>query len=375
MQGPPSIKSEDYRELLEKLAALRLPPLKGKRFLNVNCGDGFFCGYAAFSDAALVVGIDGSEGAITLAKANFPGCTFLHDSREELPEQDFDVILLTSAAYHTKGLGALIHRLMGKLAADGSLIIEIAIVDAKENFVKVREGDTDFILPSWNPIKIFLDRYAWKSIGHRAFLREREIAQHIIHVRSMKPYAFLLLEPPASGKSTLQRVAFKKTGVRLVSGDQALLDIFHGNISASRRLEELVKNHFISTSIAKLTKIIFTDGLGEELIDTWCEQAGFNHFVLDSYLHKKFHPQLQNHLKAKGYVPVTINWSLNPDIPLPKQAIAATEMYRVHLQETLKIDDPAKLPAIEYRSAMGPDSSTGNSIFSRVRKAIVGSKK
>lgn len=370
MHGPPSIKNENYRQLLEQLAALRLPPLKGRRFLNISCGDGFFCGYAAFSGAAQIIGLDSSESALDLAKANFPGCDFRHGLSESLPDQDFDVILFASASYHPRGVGMLIHQLMGKLASGGTLVIEIGIVDSKENFERVRDGKTEFILPSWNMIKNILDRYAWKSIGHRTFLPEKQIAQHVFHVCNMKPYAFLLLEPPASGKSTIQRVAFKKPGVLLVSGDQVLLNIFNGITSTSPQLEALVRDHFISTSIAKLTKIIFATGLGPDLIRTWCEQAGQRHFVLDSYLHKKFHQQLQNQLKNLGYIPVNINWSLDSGIPLPKHATAATENYRAHLLETLSIDDPEKLPVLKHQSLNASDNDNRVRLFSKIKKVI-----
>lgn len=370
MQGPPSIKNADYKALLEQLAVLRLPPLKGKRFLNINCHDGFFCGYAAFSGAVEVVGIDKRKSAIELAKTNFPKCEFHHGSGETLAEGLFDVILLSSDSYHTCGVGVLIHHFMKKLAIDGTLVIEIALIESKEEFVKVKTGGSEFTFLSWKRVNTILNRYAWKSIGHRDFLPEARIEQYVIHIRNMKPYAFLLLESPASGKSTLQRVAFKKPDVQLVSGDQVLLDIFNDKLDTSSELKGLVKQHFISTSIAKLTKIIFANGLGPDLIRTWCKQAGHLHFVLDSYLHKKFHKQLQSQLKSMGYVPVTVNWSMDTDIPLPKHAFAAMESYRDHLREALSIVDPEKLPMPDYRSRNASDTDPNDSLFSRVKKAI-----
>lgn len=371
MHGPPSLRNENYRELLEQLAALRLPPLEGKRFLDIACGDGFFCGYAAFNGAAQVIGIAGSETELELAKRNFPACDFRLGSWEALPDHGFDVILLASASYHTRGFGVLIQQVMEKLAVDGTLVVEIGIVDSRENVVKVRDAAADLFLLSWNTVRTVFDRYAWKSIGHRAFLPEQQIEQYVIHVRNMKPYVFLLLEPPASGKSTIQRVIFNKTGFRIVSGDQVLSDIFNGNISSSPELEDLVRRHFVSTSIAKLTKIIFAHGRGPDLIQTWCEQAKNRHFVLDSFLHKKFHPQLHTHLRAMGYVPVAVNWSMDSSLPLPKQAVAAAESYRTHLQKVFNIADPEKLPVLESRRQWPAGEDAKGRFFARLKKAIV----
>lgn len=43
---------------LEKLKARRLPPLTGKRLLDVGGNEGFFCGYALFDGAYRVMRVD-----------------------------------------------------------------------------------------------------------------------------------------------------------------------------------------------------------------------------------------------------------------------------------------------------------------------------
>jgi hypothetical protein len=48
-QSFPGVKGAS--ESLAKLRALRLPSLQGKRFLDVGCNEGFFCGYARFDGA------------------------------------------------------------------------------------------------------------------------------------------------------------------------------------------------------------------------------------------------------------------------------------------------------------------------------------
>ena len=74
---------------LDKLKRLSLPELQGKRFLDVGCNEGFFCGFAAFAGAAHSVGIDRSRGFIDRARQRFPSCEFHARGWDDLPEGDF----------------------------------------------------------------------------------------------------------------------------------------------------------------------------------------------------------------------------------------------------------------------------------------------
>src|SRR5688500_18131793 len=93
---------------LEKLKALRLPSLHGKRFLDVGCNEGFFCGYARFDGAVRAVGVDHSAGFIARARRRYPDCEFFQQGWEHLPEGPFDVILLASALHYADDQPALV---------------------------------------------------------------------------------------------------------------------------------------------------------------------------------------------------------------------------------------------------------------------------
>ena len=62
---------------LDKLKLLHLPAMAGKRFLDVGCNEGFFCGYAAYLGALRSVGLDQSALFIERARAHFPRCEFI----------------------------------------------------------------------------------------------------------------------------------------------------------------------------------------------------------------------------------------------------------------------------------------------------------
>lgn len=121
----------------EKLEALRFPDLAGKRFLDVGCNEGYFCGYASFSGATESVGLDQSKVAIRKAQKRFPQCAFHNQSWDRLPEGSFDVILLASALHYAEDQEALVHQLMSKLTPNGLLILEVGIAQGgKANFCK-----------------------------------------------------------------------------------------------------------------------------------------------------------------------------------------------------------------------------------------------
>ncbi len=97
----------------EKLKALRLPDLVGKRFLDVGCNEGFFCGYAKFAGATEAIGLDQSNMFIERAKRRFGNVRFLQQSWDALPDGEFDCVLLASALHYAEDQPDLIARLMG----------------------------------------------------------------------------------------------------------------------------------------------------------------------------------------------------------------------------------------------------------------------
>ena len=146
-QSFPGVKGSS--ESMEKLKALLLPSLKGKKFIDLGCNEGFFCGYALFAGAAEITGIDRSEAAIGLARSRFPECRFLAQSWEQLPDEKYDVILLLSALHYAEDQEALIHRLMKALNSGGILVLELGVLSsAKSEWVKVKRSIDERLFPT-----------------------------------------------------------------------------------------------------------------------------------------------------------------------------------------------------------------------------------
>ena len=118
---------------LDKLKALSLPSLAGRRFLDVGCNEGFFCGFASHAGAARVVGLDASAGFIERARARFPRCEFIARSWDELPEGPFDVVLLASALHYAEDQPTLIHSLASRLSLDGDTPISSTSTPSSES--------------------------------------------------------------------------------------------------------------------------------------------------------------------------------------------------------------------------------------------------
>jgi trans-aconitate methyltransferase len=141
-QSFPGVKGSS--ESLEKLKALRLPSLKGKKFIDLGCNEGYFCGYALFAGAAEITGIDRSAAAIGLARSRFPECTFLSQSWEQLPDEKYDVILLLSALHYAEDQEALSAWLMrvveGMRKAQDSLAIHRAALGQNSELVMMHHA-------------------------------------------------------------------------------------------------------------------------------------------------------------------------------------------------------------------------------------------
>jgi len=296
-----------------KLAALRLPDLRGKRFLDVGCNEGFFCGFALFDGAAESVGIDRSAEAIQRARLRFPQCRFLQHSWDQLPEGKFDVILLASALHYAADQEALIHELMERLDTGGILVLEAGIAPGGgEKWVNVQRGIDERLFPTRGKLARVLDPYAWKIIGYSVPQSGDPVPRYVVHVSQARPFAYLLMSHPASGKSTISRRLFTKAGMPVVSGDRIFGLIGKRTVAAPDALLEALGGDVKSTQLAEATQRIFAAGLGAELVDLWIGQAGEGDFALDSYVPESYQPEVVTRLTERGYLPVMLHWDLDP---------------------------------------------------------------
>ncbi|RFA28012.1 hypothetical protein CAI21_13940 [Alkalilimnicola ehrlichii] len=313
---------------LQKLKALRLPSLAGKRFLDVGCNEGYFAGYALFEGASRVVGIDYSKTAIERAQARFPDAEFYQQSWDTLPEGPFDVILLASALHYADDQAALLKRLMSALSESGTLVLELGIAQSGDNtWISVTRSIDERLFPTRRKLNELLADYAWKVIGHSAPQTGDPVPRYVVHIRPLKPYVFLLLETPATGKSTLGRVLFSRAEIPVISGDRIYMQIARGQIAAPAALTAVVSHEFSTASIDRVTTQVFQHGLLDDLVDIWCAQAGYRDFALDSYVPADYRQQVSNLLLDKGYIPVSLNWEMNKSMATPAEAEERAQAY------------------------------------------------
>ena len=356
---------------IEKLKALRLPDLKDKRFLDVGCNEGFFCGFAFFDGASEVVGVDKSRRCIEQARKKFPECTFIQQSWEELPEGPFDVILLASALHYAEDQENLIRSLMQRLSEDGILVLEIGIAQPNKNdWVQVKRSIDQRVFPTQKKIASILSEFAWKKIGFSVSQDGDPVDRFCFHVRKRKPYVFLLMEPSASGKTTICRTVFRKSKIPVISGDGIYARLAAGNLSAPQKIKILVQEKFSSTDIGSLTEQIFKQGLETELIETWCKEGGYQDFVLDSYVPEEFQGTVQQILLNKGYIPVVLNWNMDKTITAPSEACRKAEQYVEFLSGNHEIQKNSTADD-SYDKELTPGNSSGiqhNGQSSYIRK-------
>lgn len=331
----------------EKLKCLRLPDVENKRFLDVGCNEGFFCGFAQHQGAKQVVGIDYSGEAIRKAKTRFPGVEFLNQSWDSLPEGPFDVITLLSALHYAEDQAQLIKKLIDLLSDDGVLVLEIGIAPGQKNeWVEVERSIDTRLYPTRRKLASVLEPYAWKSVGYSVKQTGDPLQRYVIHVRKFKPYVYLLMENPGSGKSTICRRLFGKSNVPVVSGDGFYLRIADGKIKgASPRLYELVQDSFERTRIDKVTKQVFEEDLAAELVDLWISESGFKDFALDTYIPADERERVYEMFEDRGYFPVNLSWDSKNKLAKMSESTRRTEIYRGFLTN-------------------GPVSNTGQGTFS-----------
>lgn len=294
---------------LEKLKALHLPSIAGRRFLDVGCNEGFFCGYAAFDGAALSMGLDSSAEFIDRARRRFPECEFVQQGWDVLPEGPFDVVLLASALHYAEDQPALIHALMSRLSPDGVLVVELGIASSpRSEWTKVKRGIDERYFPSMAMVKDMLDGYAWKWMGPSVAQEGDPVARHVLHVSRLRPVAYLLMQPPAYGKTTIARSLFGPATIPMVSGDEVIQHVAQGKREAPKGLRALLSADYSPYRIDETIRKAFDAGFGPELVHLWLEGAGPGDFAIDAYVPQQWHDQVRAVLVESGYMPVSLYW-------------------------------------------------------------------
>lgn len=129
-----------------KLKAIKLPDLRGKRFLDLGCNAGFFCAFARDSGASDVLGVDKSEKIIAKAREISPDIRYLDKGWDVFPEGMFDVVICLSAIHYAANPIKLADEISEHLLSDGLFVLEGGLWGAEENLW------SDILLPVWREV-------------------------------------------------------------------------------------------------------------------------------------------------------------------------------------------------------------------------------
>ena len=317
-----SFPGEDGASLsVEKLNSLRLPALAGKSFLDIGCNEGFFCGFARFAGAARVIGLDRSDRFIERARARFPDCEFVLSDWEHLPEGKFDVILLASALHYAVDQAKLIDALMDKLTPDGTLVLEMGIINATTNeWKEVQRGIDTRLFPTSVKVQEILKPYAWKRIGHSTPQAGDPVPRYVIHVHKRKSVAYLLMQPSGYGKTTVARFLFGASHVPVVAGDEIISSVANGRLTAPSAMKDLIASQFSPIDIAKVVHMLFDAGYAKDYVDLWLGLAGEGDFAFEGYIPDIHQTTVMSLLAARGYMTIKFEWDQ------PEHSPSALEM-------------------------------------------------
>lgn len=291
---------------LEKLACLALPPLAGKSFLDVGCNEGFFCGYAFFEGARSVLGIDREASFLAAARRFFPECTFLEQNWEDLDQtKKFDVILCASALHYAADQEKLLHALAGMLGPDGLLVLELGIAPGPETqWVEVRRSIDVRSFPTQSLLESILKEYAWKYMGQSPRQGGDPLPRSVYHIRRKKPYLFLLLQEPGSGKTSIRREIFSAHAA--IVGDMLISQIAAGQIACAEPLRACLARNFNPARISQAVRRMCAAGLLPAYLALALSRAEGRTAVYDGFIPAEYHGIVEAYCTAQGYVPVLL---------------------------------------------------------------------
>lgn len=152
-------------QTLERL----LPDFRGKRVLDLGCGYGWHCLYAAEHGASSVLGVDLSEKMLDVArqKNTFDTITYLRDSIDEVnfDPDSFDIVISSLAIHYIADFEKLAKNIAEWLITGGQLIFSV------EHPIFTAEGSQDWFYDEQGKIAHFpVDHYFYEGKRTAHFL-------------------------------------------------------------------------------------------------------------------------------------------------------------------------------------------------------------
>ena len=160
-------------ETLERL----LPDFSGKRVLDLGCGYGWHCIYAAEHGAAAVTGVDLSERMLAVAreKTSDSRVSYLCMDMAEIdfPPESFDVVFSSLAIHYLPSFSDFLERVRRCLAPGGDFVFSV------EHPIFTAAGPQDwYYAPDGRPLHFPVDRYFEEGRRIARFLGEEVVKYH-----------------------------------------------------------------------------------------------------------------------------------------------------------------------------------------------------
>lgn len=190
-----------------------MPDFSDKEVLDLGCGYGWHCAYAAEKGAKRVLGIDLSEKMLQKAEKinSHQKITYKRGAMEdlELPESSFDIVFSSLAFHYVKDFPALVKKISSWLRPEGIFIFSV------EHPVFTAYGSQDWYYDDRGEILHFpVDNYYYEGKREALFLGEKVIKYHrtlTTYVNSLLQNGFMLegLVEPAPPENMLELPGMK----------------------------------------------------------------------------------------------------------------------------------------------------------------------
>lgn len=154
-----------------------MPDFRGKRVLDLGCGYGWHCRYAAENGAASVLGTDISQKMLRRAEEMSVGTGIRYRRKAmedlEFPDESFDIVLSSLAFHYVRDFFRLLEKINSWLVPEGKLIFSV------EHPVFTAYGNQDWYRDEQGNILHFpVDRYFFEGKRDAVFLGEKVIKYH-----------------------------------------------------------------------------------------------------------------------------------------------------------------------------------------------------
>ena len=173
-----------------------LPDFKGKRVLDIGCGYGWHCAYAAEQCAVHVIGMDISEKMLEVAreKNTSPNIEYRQMAMEDMDfaEGSFDIVMSSLTLHYTPNYGKVCRRVYKSLADGGSFVF------SAEHPIFTAHGSQNWVYDDSGKISHWpVDRYFDEGRRDTVFLGESVVKYHRTiagYVRGLTEAGFALSE-------------------------------------------------------------------------------------------------------------------------------------------------------------------------------------